>query len=234
MIYRLFVLILILIITTSKLYSQFEGKILVETGENYASSGIYGNVYGEIAYLSNDFKISTISGININRNLFNALKINVSRDFIIKDKKFNGLLFYQWRPFSKRLHEQNLGLLFQFDLKRFEFDLGFNSRIYNLPYNYTRLNNYDKTIIWEAFNLMYKITYNQPINERLKANISVTNFDLLMIQQETNPFIITNIDYQLSSNTNIFTDLGYLQAGLFNMRVNYFGFFIRGGVQWKF
>jgi hypothetical protein len=81
---------------------------------------------------------------------------------------------------------------------------------------------------------MYKITYNQPINERLKANISVTNFDLLMIQQETNPFIITNIDYQLSSNTNIFTDLGYLQAGLFNMRVNYFGFFIRGGVQWKF
>jgi len=79
---------------------------------------------------------------------------------------------------------------------------------------------------------LYKITYFQPLSEQSDLQVSVTNFDAFMIQQETNPMLITRVGYQTSTASKMYIDLGYLQAGLLNIRVNYFGYFVRGGFQW--
>ncbi|MPN43310.1 hypothetical protein SDC9_190869 [bioreactor metagenome] len=80
---------------------------------------------------------------------------------------------------------------------------------------------------------MYKFTYFAPFSEKIHFRASITNYDTFIIQQETNPMIIIKLDYQLSQSTKLNLGVGYLQSGLMNIRVNYFGYFIRGGVQWE-
>ncbi|GAB1416416.1 hypothetical protein MASR2M117_18220 [Paludibacter sp.] len=156
--FKIIITFFILLISFTKIFSQLTGRLLIESGENYASSGFYGSFYGDVNYSTDIVDISVLSGIQTKENTFNALKLNVSKDFIVNNKKFKSSLFYQWRPFSTRLNEHNFGVLFHFILNRFGFDLGLNSRIYGLSSKYAKENNYSETKIWEPVNLMYNLT----------------------------------------------------------------------------
>lgn len=217
--------------------SQFSSTIAVESGENYASSGYYGNINGGVSYQFQDWQIATAAGITLSRakeNVLNALKFDVLRDFTIKEIPFKAEVFYQWRPYSGRLHEHDAGLLLHYNPKRFELQLGANTRIYKIPNSYASVNHYTEQTVWEIFNLMYKASYNQALSEQFNLKFTATNFDVFNIQQETNPMLIMSLGYALLKHAKLALDIGYLQAGLFNMRVNYFGYFTRLGFQYDF
>ena len=233
MIYRLLAILLLISVQAR---GQFTAGISVETGSNYVSSGIYSDVVGEISTRLSGWSIFTAAGLGFTaatENRFNALKLDISRDFNIKESPVTGHVFYQWRPFSAILHEHNAGIILHHRKHKFGYHVGLNTRIFKLPNVYAESNDYDQLSIWEPINLMYKITFYQPLSEKWDLKASVTNYDAFMIQQETNPMIVTNVGYQLSATSKIYLDLGYLQAGLMNIRVNYFGYFIRGGIQWE-
>ena len=61
----------------------------------------------------------------------------------------------------------------------------------------------------------------------------VTNYDLFLIQQETNPMANVRFDYRLSETLRLYSELWSKSAGLLNDQVNYFATFIRIGIQWK-
>ena len=232
---RRYLSIIAMLVTLQHLSAQFSSSVYVETGENYVSSGIYTDIYGSFSAKILQWKFEMASGITFSearQNRFNALSFDVSKGFKLKEFAFTAKVFYQWKPFSERLHEQNAGLLLSFDKKKFSFETGLNTRIFNLTNELSSLNNYQHTAIWEPVNLMYKISYNYPFSEKFNFRASITNYDAFIIQQETNPMLITKLDYQLSQSTKLNLGVGYLQSGLMNIRVNYFGYFIRGGVQW--
>lgn len=217
--------------------SQLATEISLQGGEDYASFGYYGNINGAVSYQLKDWNFSTAAGINLSHakdKIFNALKFDLLRSFKIKSIPFKGELFYQWKPYSERLYEHNMALVVHYNPKNFQFQLGHHTRLYHLPKNYVITHNYTDQDVWEAFNLIYKASYVQPINEQLKLKFSITNFDAFVIQQETNPMVILNTAYDLSSNSLLSFDLGYLQAGFFNMRVNYFGYFTRLTYHYQF
>lgn len=233
--YRLVLFFLMLIsLQTSK--AQIIADISMLGGANYTSSGLYSDFAGGITAVISEWQFEARAGVTLSNereNLFNELKMDVSRDFSIKEKPVTGHVFYLWQPFSAILHEHNAGIVFQHRSNKFSYDIGFNTRIFQLPNAYAESNDYTQVSIWEPINLMYKITYYHPFSDQWEFKTSVTNFDVFLIQQETNPMLITNLGYQLSTTSKLYLDLGYLQAGLMNIRVNYFGYFIRGGIQWK-
>jgi len=216
--------------------AQFSADLSVEGGSNYVSSGFYSDVSGGFSAKVSDWRITSAAGVSFSdarENIFNALKLDVSKDFNLNQTPLTGHVFYQWRPFSTILHEHNAGFIVHFLKNKFGYQLGINTRVYNLTSQYAASNNYDYTNIWEPVNLMYKITWHHHLADKWDLKASVTNFDAFMIQQETNPMLIANVAYQLSTKTKMYFDAGYLQAGLMNIRVNYFGYFIRGGIQWE-
>lgn len=236
MMYRYLIVILCLFVWM-QIKAQWRGKTSVEAGENYISSGFYTKSYAELSYFVDDWELQALAGatfINPMENSFDALKISANKNLKIKEFPLKVGWFFQWRPFSERLNEHNAAMIFQHHYKRMDYHLGVNSRFFSLRKSYADENNYAKRTIWEAWNIMYKLTYNQPISEKWKSSISITNFDMLLQLQETNPFLVADIDYNFTKNAHLFVDLGYLQAGLLNIRVNYFGYFVRGGIQWKF
>lgn len=233
--YRLF-FIFIILISTRTIKAQLTADISILGGSNYVSAGFYTDVAGEFSAKISEWQFTTAAELtfsNANENVFNALKMDISRDFSIKEKPVTGHVFYQWRPFSAILHEHNAGIILYHRKNKFTYHVGLNTRVFKLPNAYVESNGYDQVSIWEPINLMYKITYHQPIDEKWDFKASITNFDAFLIQQETNPMLITNLGYQFSETSKMYIDLGYLQAGLMNIRVNYFGYFIRGGIQLK-
>lgn len=232
---RRYLFIIIMIVNLQHLGAQVSSSVYVETGENYVSSGIYTDIYGSFSARIHQWKIEMASGITFTearQDRFNALSFDISKGFHLKEFAFTAKAFYQWKPFSERLHEHNAGLLLSFDKNRFSIETGLNTRIFKLTNELSTLNNYQHTAIWEPVNLMYKISYTYPLSEKFNLRASITNYDAFIIQQETNPMVITKLDYQLSKTTKLNMGVGYLQSGLMNIRVNYFGYFIRGGVQW--
>ncbi len=233
--YRL-ILFFLMLISLQTIKSQFTADISMMGGANYVSSGLYSEFSGGIRAVLSEWQFSAVTGVtfsNARENVFNALKIDVSKDLRIKEKPVTGHVFYQWQPFSAILHEHNAGIILYHRKNKFAYHVGLNTRVFKLTNVYAESNDYDQISIWEPINLMYKITYYQPIDEKWEFKASVTNFDTFLIQQETNPMLITNLGYQLSGTSKLYMDLGYLQAGLMNIRVNYFGYFIRGGIQWR-
>ena len=230
-----YLIILFFIIFIQNIQPQISTSIYLETGENYASSGLYSDITGSFSATIKHWQIETSAGITLTKareNIFNALSFDLSRTFKIREIPFSAKVFYQWKPFSERLHEQNAGFIFTYNKMRFGYHLGFNTRFFNLTNQQTDMYNYEQTVIWEPINLMYKITYTYPFSDKFDFRASITNFDAFIIQQETNPMLITNLIYHISQSSRFNLGIGYLQSGLMNMRVNYFGYFIRGGVQW--
>ncbi len=235
MIMRNIVIIVMLIIVSKPALSQVSSTVFLESGENSVSSGQYIDLTSKISASIQDWHVETAAGITFSEtreNIFNALKIDVSRAFRIKKRPFTTNAFYQWKPFSNRIHEQNAGIILKFLNEKFYYQLGLNTRVFHITKSVVDEQDYENTILWEPINLMYKISYHQALSEKWDFRASITNFDEFIIQQETNPMLITKFLYHLSGSSKIHLDLGYLQSGLMNIRVNYFGYFIRGGVQW--
>jgi hypothetical protein len=82
---------------------------------------------------------------------------------------------------------------------------------------------------------MYSISYNIRTEvSRWNTGITVTNTDYFLINQETNPYMNIHGSFRASSPVCLFSEVWYKNAGLLNMSPNYFGFAIRGGIEWNF
>ena len=211
-----------------------------ELRNDMMSEGLKENVAIRSDYFCSSFYIS--GGARFSANLFqgnfvNAVSVNAGKVIDLFRIPITVSGFYLWSPISQDLREYNAGLFFSTRFGNFIPTIGLNTRIYAFSkaaiakYGFT---NNTSTYIWEPINVMYDLAYNQRINSKLNLRIRVTNFDPFVIQQETNPMLSTQLSYALSNKLVINSELVYLQAGLLNMRVNYFGYYFRGGLTWNF
>lgn len=220
------------------LFSQFSVNSYAEVGDNAVSQGIYGNFSGLLSAKFGSVTATTgglISLSNATPNVFSAYTFQLQTEQTILKKAVTIGGFYLWKTFSEDLRESDIGLLVNLKTKHFGYQLGVNSRLYYFSQAAKAKYNLPDTVltsISEPFNLTYRLTFYQPFSKKMNFEFSLTNFDTYTIQQETNPMLRTQLSYELNSKLNLYTELEYLQAGFFNMRVNYFGLLLRGGVVW--
>jgi len=223
----------------NSVFSQISLDSYAEVGSNAVSQGIYGGFSAQVSGQFGSFNATTgcfLSLSNEGGDIFSAYSLTVSNDILIHKHKINASGFYLWKPISSDLRETNLGLLVKYRTRHFGYIIGLNSRIYSFSRSAIIRYNFPDSIrtkFWEPVNAMYRLSYYQQFNPKLNFEASITNYDRYFIQQETNPMILTNLTYIFNSNLQFYSELGYMQAGLLNMHVNYFGLYFRGGVIWR-
>lgn len=225
------VLFILFLLVVSHITAQSRLSAYVETGKNAVSMGQYADVGAGFSTDISRWSMGAMAALHLTHTgdyLFKGLKLDVSHDLTIQNKLIELGVFYRWRPFSELVSEWNVGLLASHQTEKFFYQLGVNTRVYQLGGDYEG----PSSRVWEIINMMYRVQFEHSFSEQWRMRVAVTNFDHLLIQQEMNPLLIAGVDYTLQPDTDIYMDMGYLQAGMMNMRVNYFGYFVRGGLRW--
>lgn len=227
-----FINIILIFMITLCARSQMSVDLSFCSGSNYVSEGQYAKLSTQLSYKYLGWNFSLGAGTvfsHAREKKLDAVRVSLSKDFRIKGKQVTTHIFYQQSPFSVRLNDQTAGLLLNHKSRRWYFDLGANTRFYSFTKGYKATTNYTEKIIWEPVNVMYRLTWHKPIGNKFEINPSITNFDQFIIQQETNPFILIDFGYKFNEKSKMYFDAVYQQAGFFNIRVNYFGYYLRGG-----
>lgn len=219
--------------------SQIVLNSYAEIGSNAMSQGIYGNYSAQISAQKGSFSASTgalFSLSNATDQVFSAYSFQIGNDFKFRNLPVNIGAFFLWKPISNEMRETNFGLLADYRIQHWGIKLGANTRFYSFTQAAIKQYNFADSIhtsFWEPINLMYKISYFHDFNPKFNLEASITNYDRYFIQQETNPMILLNLNYKVNNGLQFYSELGYMQAGLLNLHVNYFGVYLRGGVIWK-
>ena len=170
-------------------------------------------------------------------NRFEGYFIKTTKDIYTFKKNSFGLAgLYMWKPFSFELREVNWGLMISYSYSHFQFLLGNNHRTYRYSYKSRNLNEFSKesSKITEPWNLIYEARYALNSNEKpWNLAMALTNIDYFLINQETNLMYHLQATYTVNKSVNMFLDIWYKSAGMFNMKVNHFGYLFRFGVQWE-
>lgn len=212
--------------------AQISADLSLSTGNNNVSFGQYAKFAGQFSYKYTGWEVSIASGTVFSQareKRLDAIRVTASKDYLIKDKQVSTLVFFQVSPFSNQLINHTAGLLLNHKSRRWYLDIGANTRFYSFTKKYKAATDYSSNTLWEPVNVMYRLTWHQPISNTFEINSSVTNFDCFIVEQETNPFLIADFRYKITSQSELYFDACYQQAGFFNIRVNYFGYFLRAG-----
>ncbi len=223
----------------SSVFSQISVNSYIEAGSNVVSQGVYGNFSAELIGRTGTLSASTgalLSFSNATDQIFSAYSLQVANDFKFGNLPVTLNALFLWKPISNEMRETNFGIMAEYRAKHFGYKLGLNTRTYSFTQAaISRYNFADSvhTSLLEPINVMYRLSYFTPISTKLNFEGSITNYDRYFIQQETNPMILLNLTYNFKPNMQFYSELGYMQAGLLNIHVNYFGTYLRGGVVWK-
>ncbi len=231
--------ILFFVLAQFSAFGQVSVDTYLETGSNVVSQGFYGDFSTQISGRTGSLSASTgalLHFSNATDQVLSAFSIQVANDFKFGKIPVNIEALFLWKPISTDMRETNFGVLASYRTQHFGYKLGLNTRIYS--FTQAAITQYKfadsiHTSLWEPINLMYKFSYFLPFSKKLNFEASITNYDRYFIQQETNPIILLNLRYDFKPNLQFYSELGYMQAGLLNMHVNYFGTYLRGGVIWK-
>jgi len=234
------VLISFLIMTSANLVAQPGLTIYTDMARNSVSDGLFlrsaflGNYSSANYQLKAGLQTNLVNGNNIT---ISGYLVDGSREFKIKNALLGVHGFYLWTSASRILQQTSYGCVISMNSNHFDIQIGTNSRTYSFKRN--ALKDYtigtDAAKIHENYNLMYSFGYNlKPSNYKWNVGLTLTNIDYFMINQETNPYVNLKGFYKLNSKICLFAEVWYKNAGVTNICSNYFGFVIRGGVQWKF
>jgi hypothetical protein len=143
---------------------------------------------------------------------------------------------YLWNKVSTEIHEMNLAITADYSLDHWYFLLGNNYRWYGFKKSYRESNGFSRedAIIKEPWNLLYTISFRVfPPGHNWNIAGSITNTDFFIMAQETNPMFNLKGTFSPKPGVDLFLESWYKSAGLFNIQVDYYGFFFRFGFLWN-
>ena len=227
------------LLTNSELKGQFNVKGHFDLGDNNISNGVFllfsnsGN-YEAIHWGADaGYQLGLVQPQDI---VFNSWYLSSKGKVPIGKITLELGGEYLWTAFSPSLREVNWIFFARTSLRHWKFGIGNNSRIYRLSTGEADNDpSYDKdSKIIEGWNLMYNIQYLiKPFDNNWNLMAAVTNYDLFLIEQETNPMINVRFEYGLTEPLMLYSELWYKSAGFLNGQVNYYEMFLRLGIQWK-
>lgn len=207
----------------------------VGTGNDYASGSTTEMLAGFNIGFARKWQLIMNSGIIFREtgSLVRGVNAGLNRTFLVDEKPLKAGVFHIWKPFTDRMGEHNTGILVNMNRKRFDYDLGLYRRYFYIRQSFLRKGNYNQRYHSEQLNIMYRIMYKLIQKEDIDLKMGIGSFDSFTLQQETNPMFLTEMQYHLSDRFSLRLNAVYLQSGLMNIRVNYYGYQIRGGMLWN-
>lgn len=224
------ILIILICIQPFTLFSF--GELSFNSGRNQASAGQFAKITIQGGQCFSNWEFAAGMGFIFSKAQtqdLDALKVQASRFFSPSKYPFKVTAFYQWSPYSENFSVNNFGFILNRKLKKWELNLGANSMFISLFSNHNNSNSIAKRTLWEPFNLMYRFTFRQPIAKQIDLLATITDYDNFLIWQETNPFVMVGAEYKSSKQSKLFLDIAYQSAGLLNIRVNAYGYYVRLG-----
>ena len=219
------------------LLAQFQTTFYTDIGQTVVSDGLLLKMADLTNYQFGKNKLEAGLQIDILSNsdrVFSGYDIKFLRVWTIKSFPLETQAFLILTPFSDILRETNWGILLGIYRNHFAIKIGTNFRTY--AYNHKAINTYGfetDTRMHENWNLMYSFNgYIKPIDNLWNIGLSVTNIDHFIINQETNPVLNLRFTYKFKPSCKLYLEPWYESAGALNLKVNYFGFFIRTGIIW--
>jgi hypothetical protein len=210
-----------------------------ETGSNNVSHGPFIKSAVLVNYKSGKTGLETgfqNDLMNYKGQILSGYTLNTYRDFMLKGIRMGIKGFYTSTVSSRIIHESNIGGVLSMKFDHFSMAFGTNYRTFslkrrNIGYEIERSN----SRIHEAGNFMYLFSYNlNPEKSQWNAGISITNYDHFVINQETNPMVSLNGSFRMKPRVSLYAQAWYKVAGVSNMELNYFGYYIKTGVIWNF
>lgn len=232
---------IVIVVLSSPAFTQFIQSGILDVGNSTISSGMYARPALVSQYIKNEFHGSagfqwTFS--NVERRNFSGYNISAGADFLLKEMPVTADLFYRNNPYSSLTRESNFGFICSHSLPHLEFKLGYHMRHYSLRRGADELSDLDPDAdlaIWEYRNFIYRATYSlKETNATWNISVSLTNYDHFLIQQETNPLFSIQGCYQLTEALSISAEIWSQNSGMLNLHPNYYGYYLRTGVAWKF
>jgi hypothetical protein len=218
--------------------SAFRLPAYLELGQSNISDGIF--LKSALLPTYEFGKYTAQAGIRFdivsnNENVMSGLSLMGSRIFMIRSFPLDVKGLFIRTAYSGVIHENKWGLLLNSQTKHFRIGLGTNFRTLALNNEEAKsLNDSINTSVHENWNMLYKFSYYiKPIGNKWNIYLSVTNIDYFNISQETNPIFKIGALYDLSLPVTFFIDSSYQSAGILNMNIEYFGFFIKTGIIWN-
>jgi hypothetical protein len=237
---RHLVLLLTMIGVCSGTEAQFRVRSFFDIGRNHASEGVFLRNSCGLDYKAGKYSIAGLTQFDLKRNagnIWTGLSITGSRDFKAGNVPFRARGYYVWSRFSELLYETDWGVTASADrLQHFLFELGTNFKTYAVNAAARKEFGIDKTgsRLHENFSLVYLVTaFLKPHDHRWNIGVSCTNMDHFIINQSTNPVFNLKMRYDLKPGLTLFMESWYKSAGIFNISVNYFGYFFRTGIRWE-
>jgi hypothetical protein len=218
--------------------SAFRLPVYLEIGQNNITDGIF--LKSALLPTYEFGKYTAQAGIRFdivsnNENVLSGLSLMGSRSFMIRSFPLDVKGLFIRTAYSGVIHENKWGVFLNTQTKHFRIGLGTNFRTLALNNEEAKsLNDSINTSVHENWNMLYKFSYYiKPIGNKWNIYLSVTNIDYFNISQETNPIFKIGALYDLSMPVTFFIDSSYQSAGILNMNIEYFGFFIKTGIIWN-
>lgn len=230
--------IIIIVLASSWAGAQPYVGLNLDFGDNNVSEGIYlksgfhGSYNWEKYRSRGGFQLNLKSD---NRSVFSGMYLIGARKFWINEFDFDANVLFVYAPFSELLQETNWGVYLSLERKHFRFKLGTGFRTYSFTNNAADNFDIDKDMkMHENWNLLYTISYYiMKPDTKWNLGFNITNLDNFVVYQETNPVYNIEALYKISAPITLYLQPWYQASGSFNLNVNYFGFFVRGGVIWN-
>lgn len=209
-------------------------------GQTQISNGIFSNSALRSQFQFLDYKIEGGLELGIKNNkphFISAFDFIASKTVQFKEIPFEIKAYLMYNQFSNLLYESNVGVRTSFNkLQHWHLEIGSNFKTYTIVPSARKKYEISETDrrISENFNLIYQFSaYLKPHVHSWNIGISMTNIDYFIINQPTNP--VFNLRAKYCSNKKLTWNLEtwYKPAGVFNIYAQYFGYFVRGGVEWK-
>lgn len=224
---KLLLIFTVLVLINQFIKSQIEASIYTDFGHNQVSEGLFlkSAVIGKYTFNKFDVEAGIENEIiSSEAKLISAWSLGFGREISINNFDIYAKAFFINQPFSEFVRQTNWGFLASTAYKHFGLKLGTNFRKYSS----------NGSDVFENGNLMYDICYYLKADDHAwNTGISLTNFDDFVIHQETNPMLKLVGKYAFNDKLTWEIELWYITAGAFNLHVNYFGTFLRTGIQWK-
>ena len=221
--------------------AQYIQAAFLDLGSNTLSEGLALRPSFTGGYFYEDYYANTGLQFTFSkeeRKAVSAYFLSGGKYFRIQDSYLSGGLFFLLNPYSDLTREMNFGAMFTYGWKHVDLNLGYNVRLYTLdPDNLSGQSFGDDADlrIWEYRNIMYRGVLRLKENDSpWNAYIALTNFDSFLIQQETNPMLYGGGNFRLKESLQLFAEIWYQGAGMLNLSSNYFGYYVRTGIVWRF
>ena len=183
-------------------------------------------------YQSDDNYVSIGAQVGlIQAKAWESLRMGYARDLHWWNQNLQFEAQVLLNPFSDYLQEWNLAVLLHHKTSHWNLTFGSHQRRFGLSPLGQRLSNGQDDPIYEWLNTIYRAEFFV-WNRNKQTNITgfITNQDLFLFNQETNPWLGISGRYLAGEHLLCFLEGIYKPAGVMNIQAAYFGWQARIGI----